>query len=123
MFPILGNTPNVILIEPLEYVPFVHLMKKACIILTDSGGIQEEAPSLHKPVLILREVTERPEVVHAGGAKLVGTNPDAIIAETSRLLEDVEEYNRMSHIQNPFGDGRAAQRIVDFIRNTFIPEE
>ena len=80
MFPILGNAPNVILIEPLEYVPFVHLMKKAYIILTDSGGIQEEAPSLHKPVLILREVTERPEVVHAGGAKLVGTNPDAIIA-------------------------------------------
>ena len=123
VFPILGNEPNIILIEPLEYVPFVHLMKRSYIILTDSGGIQEEAPSLHKPVLILREVTERPEVVSAGGAKLVGTNPEAIITETTRLLEDRDEYDRMAHISNPFGDGRAAQRIVDFIRNTCIKDK
>ncbi|MEK7698887.1 MAG: UDP-N-acetylglucosamine 2-epimerase (non-hydrolyzing) [Planctomycetota bacterium] len=123
VFPILGNEPNLILIEPLEYVPFVHLMKRSYIILTDSGGIQEEAPSLHKPVLILREVTERPEVVSAGGAKLVGTNPEAIITETTRLLEDRDEYDRMAHISNPFGDGRAAQRIVDFIRNTCIKDK
>lgn len=117
VYAILGNQPNIHLIEPLEYVPFVHLMKRAHFMLTDSGGIQEEAPSLNKPVLILRKVTERPEVVKAGGAKLVGTNPDTIIAETIRLLEDTKEYNRMANIENPFGDGRASKRIVDFIKH------
>ena len=117
VYAILGNRPNILLIEPLEYVPFVHLMKRAHIMLTDSGGIQEEAPSLNKPVLILRKVTERPEVVEAGGAKLVGTNPDTIIAETIRLLEDTKEYNRMANIVNPFGDGRAAQRVINFIKH------
>lgn len=116
VYSMLGNKPNIMLIEPMEYVPFVHLMKRACIILTDSGGIQEEAPSLHKPVLILREVTERPEIVKAGGAKLVGTHPDTIITETIRLMEDKKEYDRMTHIVNPFGDGHAALRIVNFIK-------
>lgn len=120
VYAILGNRPNILLIEPMEYVPFVHLMKRAHIMLTDSGGIQEEAPSLNKPVLILRQVTERPEVVKAGGAKLVGTNPDTIIAETIRLLEDTKEYNRMANIVNPFGDGRAAQRIINFIKHKLI---
>lgn len=117
VYPMLGNLSNIILIEPLEYVPFVHLMKRACIILTDSGGIQEEAPSLNKPVLILREITERPEALKAGSAKLVGTHSQTIIRETTRLLEDTQEYERMTHIVNPFGDGRASKRIVDFIKH------
>ena len=116
VYPMLGNLSNVILIEPLEYLPFVHLMKRACIILTDSGGIQEESPSLNKPVLILREITERPEAVKAGSAKLVGTRSQTIIRETTRLLEDTQEYERMTHIVNPFGDGHASKRIVDFIK-------
>ncbi|MDO8142607.1 MAG: UDP-N-acetylglucosamine 2-epimerase (non-hydrolyzing), partial [Candidatus Brocadiales bacterium] len=120
VYPMLGNISNILLIEPLEYVPFVHLMKRAHLILTDSGGIQEEAPSLNKPVLILREVTERPEIVSAGGAKLVGTHPDTIITETRRLLEDTKEYNRMAYVPNPFGDGNASQRIVKFIKHKLI---
>lgn len=117
VYPMLGNLSNIILIEPLEYMPFVHLMKRAYIILTDSGGIQEESPSLNKPVLILREITERPEAVKAGSAKLVGTHSQTIIRETTRLLEDTHEYERMTHIVNPFGDGHASQRIVDFIKH------
>lgn len=120
VYPMLGNLSNIILVEPLEYVPFVHLMKRAHIILTDSGGIQEEAPSLNKPVLILREVTERPEAVRAGSAKLVGVHTKTIITETIRLLEDRKEYDRMTHLLNPFGDGHAAQRIVNFIRHKLI---
>lgn len=117
---ILGNLSNILLIDPLEYVPFVHLMKRSYIILTDSGGIQEEAPSLNRPVLILRKVTERPEAVMAGSAKLVGTDPKTIIEETTRLLEYTEEYNRMSRTLNPFGDGHAAKRIIDFIKYKLI---
>lgn len=117
VYPMLGNVSNIILIEPLEYVPFVHLMKRAYIILTDSGGIQEESPSLNKPVLILREITERPEAVKAGSAKLVGTHSQTIIRETTRLLEDTQEYERMINIVNPFGDGRASKRIVAFIKH------
>ena len=117
VYPMLENISNILLIEPLEYVPFVHLMKRAYLILTDSGGIQEEAPSLNKPVLILREITERPEAVKAGSAKLVGTRSQTIIRETTRLLEDAQEYERMTHIANPFGDGRASKRIVDFIKH------
>lgn len=120
VYPMLEHVANIILIQPLEYGPFVHLMKRACIILTDSGGIQEEAPSLHKPVLILREVTERPEAVMAGCAKLVGTHPKTIINETMRLLEDPKEYHRMANTVNPFGDGCAAKRIVNFIKKKFI---
>jgi len=120
VYPMLGNLSNIILIEPLEYVPFVHLMKRAYIILTDSGGIQEEAPSLNKPVLILREVTERPEAVRVGSAKLVGTHTKTIVTETIRLLENAKEYDRMTHVLNPFGDGHAAQRIINFIRHKLI---
>ena len=109
---ILGDLPNVFLIDPLDYVPFVALMDRALLILTDSGGIQEEAPSLGKPVLVMREVTERPETVEAGTAKLVGTNQEKIVAETVRLLEDRSEYARMSRIYNPYGDGQASGRIV-----------
>ncbi|HHT9111901.1 MAG: UDP-N-acetylglucosamine 2-epimerase (non-hydrolyzing) [Planctomycetes bacterium] len=123
VYPMLGDVSNIILIEPLEYVPFIHLMKRAYIILTDSGGIQEEAPSLNKPVLILRKVTERPEAVKAGGAKLVGTNTHTIIEETTHLLEDTKEYNRMASIANPFGDGHAAQRIVNFIKHKLVKNE
>ena len=98
---LLGDLPNVFLIEPVEYVPFVVLMDRARLILTDSGGIQEEAPSLGKPVLVLRDVTERPEGVAAGNARLVGTDPDRIVSETARLLEDASEYARMSRAENP----------------------
>lgn len=109
---ILGNIDNVLLTEPLEYVPFIHLMKRAYLVLTDSGGLQEEAPSLGKPVLVLREVTERPEAVEAGTAEIVGTQSDKIIQRTCELLQDEEQYLRMAKAVNPFGDGRASQRIV-----------
>ena len=109
---ILGDLPNVFLIDPLDYVPFIALMDRAFLILTDSGGIQEEAPSLGKPVLVMREVTERPETVEAGTAKLVGTDREKIVAETARLLEDRSEYARMSRRHNPYGDGQASGRIV-----------
>ena len=91
------------------------LMSKAHFIMTDSGGIQEEAPSLHKPVLILRDVTERPEAIEAGAAKLVGTDADRIYSEAIRLIEDPESYSHMSHAINPYGDGKASQRIVQFL--------
>ncbi len=103
--------PNIELIEPLDYVPFVDLMRRAYLILTDSGGIQEEAPSLGKPVLVLREKTERPEAVEAGTVKLVGTDVERIVAEANRLLDDRCEYERMSRIHNPYGDGHACERI------------
>jgi UDP-N-acetylglucosamine 2-epimerase (non-hydrolysing) len=103
---------NVELIEPLDYEPFVHLMKKSYIILTDSGGIQEEAPSLGKPVLVLREKTERPEAVSFGTVKLVGTNEEIIFEEANQLLVNRQAYESMSKAVNPYGDGRAAERIV-----------
>ena len=109
---LLGHLPNVFLIAPLAYVPFVAVMQQAHIILTDSGGVQEEAPSLGKPVLVLREMTERLEGVEAGTAKLVGTNPEPIVAETVRLLQDRQEYARMSQVHNPYGDGEASRRIA-----------
>ena len=95
-------------------------MRRAHIILTDSGGIQEEAPSLHKPVLILRDKTERPEVVAAGGAKLVGTDPTAICREVSRLMKDDRAYQAMSNIRNPYGDGKAAQKIADILEDHHV---
>jgi len=107
----LRSHANITLIEPLDYVPFVDLMRRAYIIITDSGGIQEEAPSLGKPVLVLREKTERPEAVAAGTVKLVGTSVDRIVNETNTLLDCPEEYKRMSQIHNPYGDGRACERI------------
>lgn len=111
----LGAIPNLTLLEPLEYLPLVHLIKASTLVLTDSGGLQEEAPGLGKPVLVLREVTERPEGVAAGAVKVVGTDKDRIIGETSRLLDDPQEYQRMSRAVNPYGDGHASRRIVDHL--------
>jgi UDP-N-acetylglucosamine 2-epimerase (non-hydrolysing) len=116
---LLGGRPNVHLIEPLPYVPFVGLMRRACFLITDSGGIQEEAPSLGKPVLVLREKTERPEAVEAGTVKLVGTDEDRIVRETERLLDDREEYERMTRVHNPYGDGNACLRIADAVAAFF----
>jgi UDP-N-acetylglucosamine 2-epimerase (non-hydrolysing) len=109
---LLGAMDNVELIEPLDYEPFVHLMKASHIILTDSGGVQEEAPSLGKPVLVMREKTERPEAVSAGTVKLVGMDEEAIYGETRRLLEDKSAYDKMARAVNPYGDGKAVDRIV-----------
>jgi UDP-N-acetylglucosamine 2-epimerase (non-hydrolysing) len=108
----LEGTPNVVLLDPLDYSRFVDLLRRAWLVITDSGGIQEEAPSLGKPVLVLRDRTERPEAVAAGTVKLVGTDPDRIVAEAARLLDDEPEYRRMSRIHNPYGDGHASERIV-----------
>jgi UDP-N-acetylglucosamine 2-epimerase (non-hydrolysing) len=108
----LGEIANVTLVEPLDYLPMVHLMKKAYLVLTDSGGLQEEAPALGSPVLVMREKTERPEAIDAGTAVLVGTDSDRIVAETIRLLDDDKAYQRMARAVNPFGDGHAAERIV-----------
>jgi UDP-N-acetylglucosamine 2-epimerase (non-hydrolysing) len=109
---VLAGVQAIHLLDPIPYLPFVHLMAHADIILTDSGGIQEEAPSLGKPVLVLREVTERPEGVEAGVLKVVGTETERIVVETSRLLTDPDSYARMARQINPYGDGRAAERIV-----------
>ena len=109
---ILGDLANVSLVPPLDYHPMAHWMKRAAIILTDSGGLQEEAPTLGTPVLILRERTERPEALDAGTAKLVGSDPKRILRETRRLLDDPEAHQAMSKATNPFGDGHAAERIV-----------
>ncbi len=115
----LGSHPNITLTEPMDYVPFVDLMRRAYVILTDSGGIQEEGPSLGKPVLVLREKTERPEAVEAGTVKLVGTDTGRIVRETVTLLDRPEEYERMSRIHNPYGDGHASERIEAAIRDHF----
>jgi len=113
----LGGHPQVHLIEPLEYAPFVHLMKHAHLILTDSGGVQEEAPSLGKPLLVLRQTTERPEGVEAGTAKLVGTDPEVVTTEAARLLENETAYRMMAQAVNPYGDGKAAERIREILGN------
>lgn len=110
---ILSHLPNFHLIKPLEYAPFVYLMDKATIIVTDSGGVQEEAPSLGKPVLVTRDITERMEGVEAGVVILVGTNTEKIIRETEALMQDAKRRATMSRIQNPYGDGKSAQRIVE----------
>lgn len=109
---VLGHNPRVHLIEPMDYEPFVNLMAKASIILTDSGGIQEEAPSLGIPVLVVRDTTERPEAVEAGTVSLVGTSYERIVAELSHLLSDGEAYHKMAHSVNPYGDGQASRRIA-----------
>lgn len=109
---VLGSSPGVHLIEPQDYLPFVHLMRRAHLIITDSGGIQEEAPGLGKPVLVTRDTTERPEAIAAGTARLVGTDTEAIVAAAAELLDDPAAYARMAQAKNPFGDGRAAGRIV-----------
>jgi UDP-N-acetylglucosamine 2-epimerase (non-hydrolysing) len=115
VFPQLEKHPNILFLEPLDYVPFVDLMQRAAILITDSGGIQEEGPSLGKPVLVLREKTERPEAVEAGTAKLVGTNTELIVREAARLLDDEAEYRRMARLHNPYGDGKACGRVVQRI--------
>jgi len=117
---ILGQVDNVTLIEPQDYLPFVWLMNRAWLILTDSGGIQEEAPSLGKPVLVMRETTERPEAVKAGTVRLVGTDKTRIVAEVSRLLHDDREYHIMSKAHNPYGDGKACARILHALKNNRI---
>lgn len=109
---------NVFFIEPLQYLPFVYLMGKCVIVLTDSGGIQEEAPGLGKPVLVMRDTTERPEAVEAGTVKLVGTNKSLIINEVSALITDEIKYNAMAKAQNPYGDGKACERIVQKLLNS-----
>lgn len=112
----LSNLRNFFFIEPLQYLEFVHLMSKTTIVLTDSGGIQEEAPGLGKPVLVMRDTTERPEALEAGTVKLVGTDYNKIVSEVSTLLEDQEYYDRMSKAVNPYGDGLACKRIVDVLK-------
>lgn len=114
----LNNLGNIYFIEPLEYLPFVFLMEKSDIVLTDSGGIQEEAPGLGKPVLVMRNTTERPEAVDAGTVKLVGTDYDAIVDNVSKLLTDRNLYNKMSKATNPYGDGKACERIIRYIEIT-----
>lgn len=109
---ILHNLANVSLIEPQEYLPFVYLMMRAYLIITDSGGIQEEAPALGKPALVARDTTERPEAIEAGTARLVGTGTESIVAAVTQLLDDAGEYERMAHAHSPYGDGRATERIV-----------
>ena len=113
---ILSNTSNVYLINPLQYEQFIYMMNKSYFIITDSGGVQEEAPSLGKPVLVMRDTTERPEAVEAGTVKLVGTSKETIIKEAQKLLNDENEYNTMSKAHNPYGDGKACERIVNFIK-------
>jgi UDP-N-acetylglucosamine 2-epimerase (non-hydrolysing) len=115
---LLVGVENVILIEPQDYLPFVYLMSRASVIITDSGGVQEEAPSLGKPVLVIRDTTERPEAVEAGTVRLVGTNAERIIAEATRLLDDANAYTEMSRAHNPYGDGLASSRIVRRVRRT-----
>ena len=112
---VLSGIKNVYLIEPQEYLPFVYLMLSSYIILTDSGGVQEEAPSLNKPVLVMRDTTERPEAQQAGTIKLVGASKDNIVKEFSMLFENKEKYNLMANAKNPYGDGQAAERIVNNI--------
>jgi UDP-N-acetylglucosamine 2-epimerase (non-hydrolysing) len=112
---LLGGIPNVHLIEPLDYLPFIYLMNRSYLIITDSGGIQEEAPSLGKPVLVIRDTTERPEAVEAGTVKLVGTDAEKICRETNALLDDATAYQRMAFAHNPYGDGHAAKRIADVL--------
>ena len=116
---ILKNVDNVHLIEPQDYLPFVYLMNQAHIILTDSGGVQEEAPSLGKPVLVMRDTTERPEAVEAGTVKLVGTDKASIVSEVNNLLTNAQEYQSMSRAHNPYGDGKACERIVAKIKQHF----
>lgn len=119
VMPLLGDAPNVYLTEPLGYLEFAHVMASSHLIITDSGGVQEEAPSLGKPVLVMRDTTERPEAVHAGTVRLVGTDRRAIVEETQGLLDDVEQYEQMSNAVNPYGDGLAAARSLAAIRNLF----
>lgn len=116
---ILGDAPNIHLIEPLDYLPFVYLLEQSYLILTDSGGIQEEAPSLGKPVLVMRDTTERPEAVEAGTVRLVGTDKGKIVHEVTQLLDDANIYAQMARANNPYGDGKASSRIVVNLKKYF----
>ena len=118
---LLGDLSNVHLLEPIEYVPFVDLMMRSYLILSDSGGVQEEAPSLGKPVLVMREKTERPEAVRAGTVRLVGTDVQKIVGEATRLLDDPAHYQQMSQRHNPYGDGRACERIAEILTSRVVP--
>jgi UDP-N-acetylglucosamine 2-epimerase (non-hydrolysing) len=118
---LLGDVPNITLAPPLDYLPNLHLMKRAYLVITDSGGIQEEAPGLGIPALVLRDVTERPEGVATGALRLVGTDRARIVAEASRLLDDPADYARMARAENPFGDGHAAERIVASLLDDPLP--
>lgn len=115
VYRLLGNIPNITLLPPLDYLPLVHLLKHAVLVLTDSGGLQEEAPGLGVPVLVMREVTERPEGVSAGTVRLVGTDPHRILSEARRLLDDPQAHAAMARAVNPYGDGHAAERIVQAV--------
>ncbi len=123
LIKILGSHKRAILIEPLNYIELIDALKRCYLVMTDSGGIQEEAPSLGKPVLVLRETTERPEAITAGTAKLIGTNPESILKEVNLLLRDSIQYEKMSRAINPFGDGKASERILKhclkFLENNF----
>ena len=114
---LLGDVKNIHLVKPLSYPSFIWLMNQSYLIITDSGGVQEEAPSLGKPVLVMRDTTERPEAVEAGTVILVGTDTNKIIKETQELLDDSKKYEKMSSLHNPYGDGKACQRIIEFIYN------
>jgi UDP-N-acetylglucosamine 2-epimerase (non-hydrolysing) len=114
---ILSNSRNIHLIEPLSYECFIYIMNKSFFIITDSGGIQEEAPSLGKPVLVIRDTSERPEAIRAGTVKLVGTNYSKIIEESQKLIDDKNEYHKMSKASNPFGDGKASLKVLNFIKS------
>lgn len=118
---ILSRHANVLLVEPVDYLPFVDLMRRAYLLITDSGGVQEKAPRLESRSLCYADKTERPEAVRAGTVKLVGTNRDAIIREATRLLDDRAEYDRMAHLHNPYGDGKASGRIADRILSYLHP--
>jgi UDP-N-acetylglucosamine 2-epimerase (non-hydrolysing) len=120
VYRLLSNSPNVHLIAPQDYLPFVYLMSRSYLVLTDSGGIQEEAPSLGKPVLVMRDTTERPEAVAAGTVKLVGTDQQVIVSEVHKLMTDQAYYDSMSFAHNPYGDGLACSRIVDSIKRHFV---
>ncbi len=119
VFELLSDIANIYLIKPLDYEPFVYLMSTSSIILTDSGGVQEEAPSLGKPVLVMRDTTERPEAVEAGTVRLVGTDKDLIVNNASELLNNQEMYKKMSEAHNPYGDGKACERIIKYIKEVF----
>jgi UDP-N-acetylglucosamine 2-epimerase (non-hydrolysing) len=118
----LGDLPNVHLLDPLQYEPFSLLLKYCYFVLTDSGGIQEEAPSLGKPVLVMRQTTERPEAVEAGTVELVGTDVEHIVRACARLIDDPAHYKKMSEAHNPYGDGQAAKRIADIMVEWSIAE-
>jgi UDP-N-acetylglucosamine 2-epimerase len=119
----LGKTVNISLVDPLDYMSMVGLMDRSYLVLTDSGGLQEEAPSLGKPVLVMRETTERPEAVEAGTVRVIGTDVACIVHETAALLDNKESYLAMAHAINPYGDGKASSRIVQAIREYAAPPQ